>query len=98
MVKGREKQTAHSSFLSSPITSPLEAKTITSSLPNVKAKPNSLSLDDSTVDYISMLGMEDRRCRFSEELEDAELKESVHLKKFYRQIQRQVHCREQEKV
>ena len=65
MVKGREKQTAHSSFLSSPITSPLEAKTITSSLPNVKAKPNSLSLDDSTVDYISMLGIEDRRCRFS---------------------------------
>ena len=81
MVKGREKQTAHSSFMSSTISSPLEAKTITTSLPNVKAEPNSQSLDDSTV-----------------ELEDAELKESVHLKKFYRQIQRQVHCREQEKV
>ena len=45
-----------------------------------------------------MLGLEDRRRRFSEEVEDADLKESVHLQKLYRQIQRQVHCREQEKV
>ena len=80
------------------ISSPLEAKTSSSSVPNVKGRPNSLSTDDSTVDYNSMLGIEDRRKRFSEEVEDADLKESVHLKKLYRQIQRQVHCSGQEKV
>ena len=78
MIKGREKQTHPLPLISSPITSPLEAQ---SSVPNVKARPNSMSIDDSTVDYISILGMEDRRNRFSEEVEDADLKESVNFKK-----------------
>ena len=98
MVKGREKQTHPLTLISSPITSALEAQTTTSSVPNVKARPNSMSIDDSTVDYMSILGMEDRRKRFSEEVEDGDLKQSVLLQKVYRQIQRQVHCSEQEKV
>ena len=59
---------------------------------------SSLSIDDSRVDYTSVLGLEDRRKRFSEEVEDLDLKDSVRLQKLYRQIQRQVHCREEEKV
>ena len=45
-----------------------------------------------------MLGLEDRRKRFSEEVVDLDLKDSVRLQKLYRQIQRQVHCGEEEKV
>ena len=67
-------------------------------IPTFKASSSAVSADDSTVDYISMLGLEERRRRFSEEVEDADLKESVHLQKLYRQVQRQVHCMEQQKV
>ena len=94
MSKRRENQLDPLTFISPP----LEAKNISSSVPNVKGRPNSLSTDDSTVDYNSMLGIEDRRKRFSEEVEDGDLKQSVLLQKVYRQIQRQVHCSEQEKV
>ena len=45
-----------------------------------------------------MLGLEERRKRFSEEVVDLDLKDSVRLQKLYRQIQRQVHCRDQDKV
>ena len=51
---------------------------------------SSRSTDDSTVDYLSMLGREDRRRRFSERLEDKGLKETVDLQKLFRQIQIQV--------
>ena len=56
----------------------------------------SLSIDDMMVDYTSMLGLEDRRKRFSEEVEDTDLKDSLRLQKLYRQIQKQVHWREKE--
>ena len=84
------------SLTPSPGASPIQATTITSSVPSFIAKYNTsaLSIDDSTVDYTSMLGMEDRRKRFSEEVVDTDLKDSVRLQKLYRQIQRQVHCRE----
>ena len=52
-------------------------------------------MDDSKVDYTSLLDLEDRRKRFSEEVVDMDLKDSVQLQKMYRQIQRQVHCRDQ---
>ena len=59
----------------------------------------SMSKDDIMVDYSSVLDREDKKKRFSEELEDKELKESLKLQKLYRQIQRQVHCRgEQDEV
>ena len=97
MDKGMEQQTHPVSLITYPLTSPLEARTIISSVPTFKASSSTLSADDSTVDYISMLGLEDKRRRFSKEVEDADLKESVHLQKLYRQIQRQVHCREHQK-
>ena len=50
------------------------------------------SEDDSVVDYTSMLGREERRQRFSEEVLDRDLKDSVRLQKMYRQLQRQVYC------
>jgi len=49
-------------------------------------------MDDIMVDYSSVMDREDKKKRFSEELEDKELKESLKLQKLYRQIQRQVHC------
>ena len=52
----------------------------------------SSSEDDSKVDYTSMLGKEERRQRFSEELVDKDLKDIVRIQKMYRQLQRQVYC------
>ena len=52
----------------------------------------SSSEDDSKVDYTSMLGEEERRQRFSEEVVDKDLKDSVRVQKMYRQLQRQVYC------
>jgi hypothetical protein len=94
MVKGMEQKTWPVSLITSPLTSPLEARTIISSVPTFKASSSTVSADD----YMSMLGLEDRRRRLSEEVEDADLKESVHLQKLYRQVQRQVHCREHMEV
>lgn len=50
------------------------------------------SVDDARVDYTSLLDGEDRARRFSEDVVDIDLKDSVRLQKLYRQIQRQVHC------
>ena len=52
----------------------------------------SYSMDDSNVDYMSILGLEDRKRRFSEDVVDVELMDSVRLQKMYRQLQRHVHC------
>ena len=49
--------------------------------------------DDARVDYDSLLDSEQRRSRFSEQLLDMELRESVRLGKMYRQLQRQINCR-----
>ena len=61
-------------------------------------KTRSYSIDDSNVDYLSLLGLEDRKRRFSEVLVDTELKETMMLQKQYRQIQRQVHCQQSKAV
>ena len=53
---------------------------------------SSVCFDDSMVDYLSMLGREDRQRRFSEDVVDTGVKDTVRLKKLYRQLQRQVHC------
>ena len=50
-------------------------------------------VDDARVDYDSLLDSDQRRSRFSEELLDMELRESVRLGKMYRQLQRQINCR-----
>ena len=54
--------------------------------------------DDARVDYTSLLGLEDRRKRFSEELLDTELRDSVQLQKMYRELQRQINCWHRSKV
>ena len=54
--------------------------------------------DDAQVDYTSLLGLEDRRKRFSEELLDTELRDSVQLQKMYRELQRQINCWDRSKV
>ena len=56
------------------------------------------SCDDARVDYTSLLGQEDRRKRFSEELLDTELRDSVQLQKMYRELQRQINCWDRNKV
>ena len=50
------------------------------------------------MDYTSLLGLEDRRKRFSEELLDTELRDSVQLQKMYRELQRQINCWDRSKV
>ena len=45
------------------------------------------------MDYDSLLDSDQRRSRFSEQLLDLELRESVRLGKMYRQLQRQINCR-----
>ena len=100
MVTRKEKITNPLSLIHSPGASPIQATTITttSSVPSFVARSSTsaLSIDDSRVNYTSMLGLEDRKKRFSEEVVDLDLKDSVRLQKLYRQIQRQVHCREKE--
>ena len=51
-----------------------------------------ISKDDSRIDYTSVLNMEDKERRFSEDLVDFDIKSNIQMKKLYRQVQRQVHC------
>ena len=48
-------------------------------------------MDDTMIDYTSMMGLEDKKRRFSEDVVDIDLKDSERVKKLYRLIQRQVH-------
>ena len=43
-------------------------------------------MDDTMIDYTSLMGLEDKRRRFSEDVVDMELKDSERIKKLYRQI------------
>ena len=54
-----------------------------------------ISVDDSQVDYYSLLGEEERRRRLSEVLDDENLRETIRLEKMLRQIQRKVYFRNQ---
>ena len=49
-------------------------------------------MDDISIDYMSILCSEDKKRRFSEEVVDMDLKDTLRLQKMYRQIQRHVHC------
>ena len=71
---------------------------MTSSPVSPPCKARSYSIDDSKVDYLSLLGLEDRKRRFSEVLVDTELKETMMLRKQYRQIQRQLHSQQSKGV
>ena len=90
-----------SALIPSTVTSPA-ASTVTSPLGvaavnKMKQRSNSISMDDTKVDYTSLLGLEDRKRRFSEDVVDRDTKDIVRLQKLYRQIQRQVHCNQENK-
>ena len=78
----------------SPVSSGLEANTVFSTVNETRRRSSSISMDDTMIDYTSMMELEDKRRRFSEDVVDMDLKESERLKKLYRQFQRQVHCRQ----
>ena len=56
-----------------------------------------LSADDSKVDYTSLLGVDDKRRRFSEDVVDTSIKDSIRVQKMYRKLQRQVHSADTQK-
>lgn len=59
----------------------------------MEGRTRAFSMDDSSVDYTSILDQEDMVRRWSEDVVDLELRDSVRLNKLYRQLQRQVYCR-----
>ena len=81
----------------STLSSSFEANTIISTVNETKRRSSSITKDDTMINYTSMMGMEDRKRRFSEDVVDMELKDSERVKKLYRQIQRQVHCSQESK-
>ena len=64
----------------SPATSLMDAGALAAA---VNEKQRSYSMDDSKVDYTNMLGLEDKRRRFSEDVVDIDTKNSVMLQKLY---------------
>ena len=72
--------------------------TMFSTVNEKKRRSLSMTMDDSMVDYMSMMGIEDRKRRFSEDVADMEVKDSERMKKLYRQFQRQVNCSQENKV
>merc|ERR1711971_55249 len=63
-----------------------------------KGRIKRASIDDINVDYSSILDQEDRLRRWSEDVVDHRLRDSVRLAKLYRQIQRQVYCRQESDI
>ena len=54
-----------------------------------------VNADDIQADYYSALGEEERMRRFSEVLDDENLRETIRMEKMFRQIQRKVYFRNQ---
>ena len=50
------------------------------------------AVDDTRVEYTSLLSMEERRRRFSEVLDDQSLAKTIRVEKMFRQMQRKVYC------
>ena len=84
-------------IVTSSVSQPMRARRVVTYIPTTTVVSSFLSADDSKVDYTSLLGMEDRRKRFSEEVDDKNLKETIRIKKMYRDLQRQVNCKESSK-
>ena len=81
----------------SPESSILNASILFSTVDETKRRSSSITMDDAMIDYSSMMGMEDKKRRFSEDVVDMDLKNSERVKKLYRLIQRQVHCSQESK-
>ena len=90
------------SFCSSSSSRPgLDARELIATLEIIeefRRRDSAVSKDDSRIDYTSVLNMEDKKRRFSEDLVDCDTKSNIQMKKIYRQIQRQVHCDENTEV
>ena len=72
----------------------LDARDLLATLETIdelRRRDSAVSKDDSRIDYTSVLDVEDKKQRFSEDLVDFDIKSNVQMKKIYRQIQRQVH-------
>ena len=80
------------------VSPPSAPRSVVTYLPIWPPETVSLSEDDSKVDYTSSMGREERRQRFSEKVEDMDLKDSVKMQKMYRQLQRQVYCGDNHKA
>ena len=74
----------------------LDPKYLLDTLNEIKRRDSSTTKDDTIIDYTSVLDQDDQRRRYSEKLVDADVKDSLELRKLYRQIQRQVHCNTQQ--
>ena len=83
--------------LESPEFSIHNSSILLSTVDETKRRSSSITKDDTMINYTSMMGMEDRKRRFSEDVVDMELKDSERVKKLFRQIQRQVHCSQESK-
>ena len=81
----------------SPKSSIINASIIFSTVNETKRRSSSITKDDTMINYTSMMGMEDKKRRFSEDVVDMDLKDSERVKKLFRQIQRQVHCSQESK-
>ena len=84
------------SFASAPtLRNCLDARELQATLQTIdelRRRDWAISKDDSRIDYTSVLNMEDKKRRFSEDLVDFDVKSNIQMKKLYRQVQRQVHC------
>ena len=78
----------------SPVSSEPDANTHYLTVNETKIRSSSITM----IDFTSMMGLEDRKRRLSEDVVDMELQDRERFKKLYRQIQRQVHCRQESKI
>ena len=76
----------------------LEVGSLLETINAIKRRDLSMSKDDAHIDYISVLDQDDLVRRFSEDIVDLDTRNSLQLRKLYRQIQRQVHCMENDQV
>ena len=85
--------TSLTSEIVSPVPSALDANTLHLTVNKLKMRSSSITI----IDYTSIMGLEDRKRRFSNNVPDMELRDRERLKKLYRQIQKQVQCRQDRK-
>ena len=73
-------------------------KLVLSSASTMRQNQPSRTVDDAQIDYLSLMGREEAKKRFSEDVVDTELRDSIRLQKMFRQIQRQARGMQNDKV
>ena len=73
-------------------------KLVVASASTMRQPRPSRTVDDTNIDYVSLMGREEAKKRFSEDVVDTELRESIRLQKMFRQIQREVRGMQDHKV